>query len=69
VEIVVGMVKVISLKLKTWEGTVNFTTVPMADFELVMGQKSMGMMKLVLIPHLDNLVILVKDQTYVIPTM
>jgi len=44
-------------QLDNWKGCENFTIFPMEDFEVILGQEFLRRNRVVLVPCLDNMVI------------
>ena len=62
-----GMVKNVSLVVGTWQGTVDFTVVPLDDFKVVLGMEFFRQAKAVPTPHLQQIVILEEKTPCMVP--
>lgn len=69
VEQVIGITNGVTLKLGDWSGTINFTIVPMEDFEIVLGKEILTKAKAAPMPQLDYFIIFSGQDPYVIPTI
>ena len=61
-EKVIGRTKELSMKIGDWSGLVNFTVVPMDNFNVVLGMDFMRIMKATPVTYVDNMVIFSGDE-------
>ena len=64
-----GVAREVTTKIGPWEGKVNFTVVPMDDFNIVLGMDFLRQVKAVPLPFLRSLAILEEEAPCMVPTI
>ena len=57
-----GMAKNMAIQMGDWKGTINFLSVPLDDFDFILGSDFFQRAKVVLLPHLNGLLIMDEKQ-------
>lgn len=63
-----GVARGVRLRIGTWEGTVDFSVVPMDDFQVVLGMSFFDKVKAVPIPFLRSMALLEEKAPCMVPT-
>ena len=58
-----NLAKYVVVQLRNWKGTVNFFSVPLDDFDFVLGNDFFQRAKIEFLPHLDGIFIMDETQT------
>ena len=55
-----GLVKNVEIQMGDWKGTIDFLSVPLDDFDFILGNDFFQRAKVALLPHLNGLLIMDK---------
>ena len=55
-----GLVKNVAIQMGDWKGTIDFLSVPLDDFDFILGNDFFQRAKVALLPHLNGLLIMDK---------
>ena len=64
-----GVARGVIMKIRPWEGKVDFTVAPMDDFKIVIGMDFLRQVKAVHVPFLRSMAILEEEAPCMVPTI
>jgi len=65
---VVGLAHEVPVKIKDWQGRLDFTVMEMNDFDMILGQDFLNGNKTIIAPFCNEVMLIGKSQTWTLPT-